>query len=64
MLRAVARRERRPLWGTLTLIIVIAIGVSLYAAHSSRANLMRRAETDARLVVQTKLAPMLQPRDL
>lgn len=64
MLRAVAGRKRRPLWGTLTLIIAIAIGVCLYAANSSRTNLMRQAETDARLAVQTKLAPLLMPKDL
>jgi hypothetical protein len=29
------RRERRPLWGSLTLIIVIAIGGTLYVAAGS-----------------------------
>lgn len=58
------RRERRPLWGSLTLIIVIAIGGTLYAAAGSRARLTKQAETEARLAAQTQLAPMLQPRDL
>jgi hypothetical protein len=64
MLGSVVRRERRPLWGTLTLIIAIAIGVTLYAAHSSRTSLTHQAETDARLAAQTQLAPILMPRDL
>jgi len=58
------RRERRTLWGSLILIIVIAIGGALYAAATSRARLTHQAETDAKLAAQTLLAPMLQPRDL
>jgi hypothetical protein len=58
------RRERRALWGSLTLIIVIAIGGTLAAAASSRARLTERAATDARLIAQTQLAPLLTARDL
>jgi len=58
------RRERRALWGSLTLIIVIAIGGALAAAASSRARLTERAATDARLIAQTQLAPLLTARDL
>lgn len=58
------RRERRALWGSLSLIIVIAIGGTLAAAASSRARLVERASTDARLIAQTQLAPLLSPRDL
>ena len=58
------RRERRALWGSLSLIIVIAIGGTFYAAAASRAKLTQQAETEARLAAQTQLAPMLQPRDL
>ncbi len=58
------RRERRTLWGSLTLVIAIAIGGTLAAASSSRARLTERASTDARLVAQTQLAPLLTARDL
>ncbi|MGZ8637128.1 MAG: hypothetical protein ACXWX2_09170 [Actinomycetota bacterium] len=58
------RRERRTLWGSLTLIIVIAIGGTLYAAVASRAKLTQQAETEAKVAAQTQLARMLQPRDL
>lgn len=58
------RRERRALWGSLSLIIVIAIGGTIAAAASSRARLTERAATDARLVAQTQLAPLLTARDL
>jgi hypothetical protein len=58
------RRDRRALWGSLSLIIVIAIGGTLFAAAASRARLTQQAETDAKLAAQTQLAPLLQPRDL
>ncbi len=58
------RRERRALWGSLSLVIVIAIGGALVAASSSRARLVERASTDARLIAQTQLAPLLSPKDL
>lgn len=58
------RRERRAVWGSLTLIIVIAIGGTLAAAASSRTRLTERAATDARLIAQTQLAPLLTARDL
>ncbi len=58
------RRGLRTLWGSLTLIIAIAIGGSLYAAGRARADLTAAASRDARLVAQTQLAPMLQPKDL
>lgn len=58
------RRERRAAWGSLTLIIVIAIGGTLATAASSRTRLTERAATDARLIAQTQLAPLLTARDL
>jgi hypothetical protein len=64
MFASLVRRERRTLWGSLTLIIAIAIGGTLFAAAASRAEMMQRAATEARLAAQTQLAPMLQPRDL
>ena len=64
MIGSLVRRERRPLWATLTFILAVAIGFSVYAAAGSRARLTADAEGEARLVAQTRLAPMLQPRDL
>lgn len=64
MFGTLVRRERRALWGSLTLIIVIAIGGSLYAAARSRARLVQQAQTDATLAARTQLAPILMPRDL
>jgi hypothetical protein len=64
MLRSLVRRERRALWGFLSLAVVVAIGVTLVAASSARAKLTRAAENDARLAAQTQLAPMLDTRDL
>ncbi len=64
MFGILVRRERRTLWGSLSLIIVIAIGGTLFAAAASRAKLTQQAETDAKLAAQTQLAPLLQPQDL
>ena len=64
MLVSLARRERRPLWGTLTFILALGIGLSLYAAATARAQATTDTERAARLAVQTQIAPMLQPKDL
>ncbi|HEU4529364.1 MAG TPA: hypothetical protein VFT80_15735 [Actinomycetota bacterium] len=64
MLGSLVRRERRLLWGFLSLVVVVAIGATLVAASSARAKLTREAENEARLAAQTQLAPMLETRDL
>ena len=64
MVGALARRERRPLWGTLAFILAVGIGLSLYAAATTRAQVTTDAEREARLVAQTRIAPLLQPKDL
>lgn len=64
MVRSLARRERRPLWGTVAFILAVGIGLSLYAAATARAQVTTDAEREARLVAQTRLAPMLEPKDL
>jgi hypothetical protein len=64
MLGSLARRERRPLWGTLTFILAVGIGLSLYAAATAQAQATTDTERAARLAVQTQIAPMLQPKDL
>jgi len=61
---ALVRRERRTLWGALIPIFVVAIAASLYAAASSRSTLIARAETDATILAQNRLAPLLTVRDL
>ena len=58
------RRDRRALWGTLSLIALIVIGVSLYAAADSREKSLQQAGTEARLAAQAQLVPMLGPEDL
>jgi len=64
MLRSLARRERRPLWGALSIILVVGVGLSLWAATQSRNGATREATSQVRLIAQTDLAPLLQPRDL
>lgn len=64
MLGSLARRERRPLWGTFTFILAAAVGLSVWAALNARTEAKGEAEVDAELAAQTELAPLLQPRDL
>jgi hypothetical protein len=59
-----ARRERRPLWGAFSLIFAAGIAVSVWSAFDARDAATREATTEAKLVAQTELAPMLQTRDL
>jgi hypothetical protein len=64
MLRSLARRERRPLWGALSIILLLGVGLTLFAATQSRNGATREATSQVRLIAQTELAPLLQPRDL
>ncbi len=64
LLGSLARRERRPLWGTFTFILAVALGLSVWAAMNARSEATGEAEVDAELAAQTELAPLLQPRDL
>jgi predicted nucleic acid-binding Zn-ribbon protein len=64
MLDTFVRRDRRALWGTLSIAILLAIGMSLYAAAGSRERSLRQAGTEAQLAAQTQLAPMLTPEDM
>ncbi len=64
MLRSLARRERRPFWGTFTFVLTVAVGLSVWAALNARSEAKEEAEVDAELAAQTELAPLLQPRDL
>lgn len=64
MLTALARRERRAFWVVSSLLLAAGIGTSLWAAAQARADATASATRDARVTAQTRLAPLLQPRDL
>lgn len=64
MLGSLARRERRPLWGTFAFVFAVVVGLSVWAALNARSEATGQAEVDAELAAQTELAPLLQPRDL
>ncbi len=64
MLGSLARRERRPLWGTFAFLFAVALGLSVWAAANARSEAKARAEGDAALAAKTELAALLQPRDL
>ncbi|MGZ8626031.1 MAG: hypothetical protein ACXWXK_05085 [Actinomycetota bacterium] len=59
-----ARRERRPLWAVLSLVLASAVGLCLWASFGAKADAQRGASLDAGLAAQTQLAPLLQSRDL
>jgi peptidoglycan hydrolase CwlO-like protein len=64
MVRALALRERRPLWIAFSLVFTVAAAVSVWAAIEARAEAIRGAGVDAELTAQSRLAPLLLPRDL
>lgn len=64
MMGSVARRERRPLWGTLTVLFVAVVGLAVWAGGSAREEAIRQASGDAELAAQTELTPLLQSRDM
>ncbi len=64
MFAALVRRERRPLWGALSLILVAGIVLSMSSAASAKARLEASAERDARVIAQTTLTPMLETGDV
>jgi peptidoglycan hydrolase CwlO-like protein len=64
MVRSLARRERRPLWSVLSFLLAIGLGLSLWAASQAKSGSVKDTTNAVRIVAQTDLAPMLQPRDL
>jgi hypothetical protein len=64
MLGSLARRERRPFWGTFAFIFAVALGMCVWAGANARSEAKARAQADAELAAKTELAPLLQPRDL
>jgi hypothetical protein len=64
MFGSLTRRRRRPLWAwTAVLMLGAAVGCVLMAS-GARSAAVADASTDARLSAQTKLATLLEPRDL
>jgi hypothetical protein len=61
---SLARRERRPLWGILTFLLAVVVGLAMWAAANARSEATREAAIDAEFTGQTELAPLLQVRDL
>jgi hypothetical protein len=64
MVGSLARRHRRPLWGWLAFLLVVAIAVSMYNASRSKDAAIAEAAIDAKLTAQTELATLLEPNDL
>lgn len=64
MVGSLTRRQRRPLWGWLTLLLLLALSASLFLAMRAKAEAITAASTDARLAAQTELATLLESRDL
>ena len=64
MVGSLARRHRRPLWGWLAFLLVIAIAVSMYNASRAKDTAIAEAAIDAKLTAQTELATLLEPNDL
>jgi len=64
MLGSLAKRERRPLWGWLSFILLVAIGASMFMGFRARSTATAEAAKDAELIAQTELAPLLMPRDI
>ena len=64
MVGSLTRRQRRPAWGWLTLLLLFALSASLFLATRSKAEAIAAASTEARLAAQTELATLLESRDL
>ena len=64
MLGSLARRHRRPLWGWLAFLLVVAIAVSMFNASRAKDGAIADAAIDAKLTAQTELATLLEPNDL
>ena len=64
MFGSLTRRQRRPLWGWLIVILLFAVSGSLFLSMRAKSQAIQEASTDARLAAQTELATLLEPRDL
>lgn len=64
MLGSSARRDRRGFWAATSLVLALGVGSAMWAAARAREEAAARATTDARIAAQTRLAPLLTPKDL
>lgn len=64
MFDSLARRRRRPLWAWTAVLLLGAAVACVLMASGARSAALEEASTDARLAAQTKLATLLEPRDL
>ena len=64
MFGSLTRRQRRPLWGWLIVILLFAVSGSLFLSMRTKSQAIQEASTEARLAAQTELATLLEPRDL
>jgi hypothetical protein len=64
MLGSLVKRERRPLWAAISVLLLFAIGTAVFMGARARSNATVEAAEDAELTAQTELAPLLLPRDL
>lgn len=61
---SLARPERRAFWTVSSVVLAVGIAFALWAAAHARADASDLATNDARVAAQTKLLPLLAPRDL
>ncbi len=64
MLASLAHRDRRSLWGTLSLVLIAGSGIAMLLANAQQRGIERDAARQARLTAQVGIAPLLQARDL
>jgi hypothetical protein len=61
---SLARRERRPVWALLAVLLTIGVAASAWFAVRARTEAIEVASGRAELITRTKLAPLLIQRDL
>ena len=64
MVVSLISRERRPLWAVLSILLVGALGVSLFIAGRTRSRLVDEAVGEASAITKSALSPVLRPKDL
>jgi hypothetical protein len=64
MFASLAGRQRRPLWGWVTFLLLVAVAGSLFMGTKAKTESVSEASTDAELIAQTELATLLESRDL
>jgi uncharacterized protein (UPF0335 family) len=64
MVESLISRERRPLWAVLSILLVSALGTSLFIAGQTRDRHVDEAVEKAGAIAQSALSPLLRPKDL